>query len=1782
MRQLNDFLIIFVFLLLALPSLAKVDVLPISPDEIPNNQVVDETTRLNVLARLFQTPLHFVANCGQFPEEVVYYAKSEGTTVYCTEQGLTFGFAEGSISLKFSSDKCIKPEAQGELKGKVNYFIGNDPTSWQTDIPTFKEVVYREVYPGIDLVYSGDQRRLKYTFYLQPNSEPDQILMIYDGIESLWVDEKTGELVIQTEWGIMRDAKPIAYQEIDCVRKEVDVSFRLIDEKRVGFAFGDYDPNFMLTLDPGYSTYLGGSGYDGGGYTSLNIALDGSGYIYVAGTTTSTDFPVTPNAYQTALQGGADVFVTKLDPTKSGTASLLYSTYLGGSNQDSGYGIAVGNAGTFYVTGQTLSTDFPITPNAYQPTFQGGQDDGFVTKFASSGSSLLYSTYLGGTGNDYGHGIAVDSLGNAYVTGPTQAGDFPTLNPYQTHQGDHDAFVAKLDTSQSGTASLLYSTYLGGSGRDYGGHSIAVDGSGNVYVIGETDSSNFPTLNPYQADQGGRDAFVTKLNPFHSGLASLLYSTYMGGDSEDYGTSIAVDSVGNAYVTGATQSSDFPTLNPFQDSFGGGDSDVFVASFSICTAPLVNRALSLDGDGDYASVNSPQYNTPDALTVEAWVKSAASSGLHGIISNHANGADNDSSWVLSVSGISSVNLRMYPSGADYEQSSSSGIPVGSWHHIAVTWDGSASTISFYIDGSFVSSAEGPGSIGTTNANLGIGQYHVDNPANQYWFNGLIDEVRIWNRALSQSEIYATMYSPLKGNENGLVGYWQFDEAPGSTIAHDSSVNGNHGTLYGDANFVPPDTPIINTGAHVSIQNSQGSPGATVLVPVIVENVIGIGSIDLTINYDADVLTPGDAQTTDLTVDWEIDSYVVAPGTINVGTTHYTQPASDGALIKIPFTVSPDAQQGDYALTLAEARINEGNIDSHLTSGIFEVIEALPPVINSISPTSGVIGTQVTISGSNFGEEQSDSTVTFNDIDAGAADSWTNTEIKVKVPAGATAGSVVVTVNSQSSNNDKVFTVFQALVVNAGDDKNICHPNNGGEANIGGNPTAKGGTPPYTYNWIPTTGLDDVSVANPTATPNETTTYTVTATDSSGTPQEVSDSVTVTVHPELIANAGEDKAIGQEIGGEPTASGGTPNSGDLGYTYSWTPTTGLDDSNIANPTASPSEMTTYTVTVTDDNGCQDTDEMTVSHIIESVTASPTTPVGIGGKITVTAIGGDEKQSMFDDGTNGDEVASDSIYSYEVTTDCSMPHASTNKLAACSTAASASDVPCKTYQLPITATDIAGNDKSIDVELTICFGPPVAEIDYPAENACLRGEVCIIGTAQGGSEVLNSWILRIEPKGGQVSAIGTGTEPVSNATLKCWDTTKKADGDYTLKLTVYTGESHNETVDTVTVTVDNTPPQPTITIGENNYTKSNTSSSVSGETEAGSSVVSAMLIGLGETQSDIKDVTSDITIDATGKISGMFTVGDLSNYSGIKVKLCLRDCPGNKGCGFSNSLTVDDELPTVRILTPANCAYFNRLPIHIAGSAQDKISGVAEVKINGVYSAELFPVDDTTTNWTFNFSPGGQGVYIIRASVYDNAGNFFSSTNTIKITYFIGLPAANLISPSDNSEVSCIVNVYGLVDDADADPSDMEWELRAMPGTVDDTCLEEPCTGAVIASGNTPVYEGLLTRWDTRNLLQGAYTLCLTVKNELTSVHVRRTNITVVRKEICYGDVNEDGKITAEDASLVLKAVVGLVTLSEKQKQAADVTGDGNVTALDAATILQYTVGIIPTLPLQKID
>jgi hypothetical protein len=592
-----------------------------SPPLVPRSAVAnglsqpDPAMQAKVAESYGKLPLSFEANHGQTDGRVKFLSRTSGYTVFLTgdEALLAFSgsaakrpapkgasrFEGAAVSLKRYPDTNLNPATPQSMAGGVlrmklrnanpaakvsgtdkvagtsSYFIGNDPAKWRTNVPTYGKVKYEGIYSGIDLVYYGNQRQLEYEFFVAAGADPRRIAFDVRGAKRIRQDAQ-GELVFKVADDEIRWHKPVVYQEKDGARQLVAARYALTDTNRVAFDVAKYDTSRPLYIDPLiYSTYLGGSGQDGGSA----IAVDSAGNAYVTGYTASTNFP-TMNPLQPANAGGFDAFVTKLNPSGS---ALVYSTYLGGSGGDSGSGIAVDSAGNVYVTGGTGSTDFPVTPGAFQTTY-GGNGDAFVSKINATGSALVYSTYLGGSGiyGDSGSSIAVDSSGNAYVIGVTSSTDFPTMNPFQPAFGGRlDAFVTKINPTGS---ALVYSTYLGGSGED-AGNGIAVDSAGNAYVTGLTRSINFPTMNPLQPTYRGRDdAFVTKLNP--SGSA-LVYSTYLGGTKQDSGGAIAVDSLGNAYVTGFTDSTNFPTMNPLQSALGGFYGNAFVTKLNPSGSALV-------------------------------------------------------------------------------------------------------------------------------------------------------------------------------------------------------------------------------------------------------------------------------------------------------------------------------------------------------------------------------------------------------------------------------------------------------------------------------------------------------------------------------------------------------------------------------------------------------------------------------------------------------------------------------------------------------------------------------------------------------------------------------------------------------------------------------------------------------------------------------------------------------------------------------------------------------------------------------------------------------------------------------------------------------------------------------------------------------------------------------------------------------------------------------------------------------------------------------------------
>jgi hypothetical protein len=592
---------------------------------LPGTTTASSAQAAQIRQHYGQLPLRFEANEGQTDAQVQFLAHGAGYSLFLTGTDAVMTLqvpattprpdhlgtpaalppAGGSSAVLRMQVVGGNPAAQGvgeqPLPGQINYFVGNDPRQWHTHVTSYGRVDYASVYPGIDLTYYGNQQQLEYDFVVAPGADPSRIRLGFTGADSLTVDGQ-GALEVQAGGHVLRQQAPVLYQDIAGVRQPVAGRF-VVAGPTVGFAAGAYDTSRPLIIDPvlSYSTYLGGSGYYGGpisdGDSGAGIAVDGAGNAYLTGDTYSTDFP-TANAFQPSKGGGLgslNAFVTKVSADGS---SLVYSSYLGGSGGDYGYGIAVDGAGNAYLTGDTFSSDFP-TVNAFQPNLNGPYN-AFVTKVSADGSSLIYSSYLGGSGGDYGDGIAVDGAGNAYLTGQTYSSDFPTANAFQPNpNGPSNAFVTKVSVDGS---SLVYSSYLGGSGGD-AASGIAVDGAGNAYLTGDTYSTDFPTANAFQPTKGGAsgvsNAFVTKVSADGS---SLVYSSYLGGTNVDAGHGIALDGAGNAYVTGSTLSTDFPTANAFQPTKGGAYyvSNAFVTKVSVDGSSLVYSSyLGGSGLGDY-------------------------------------------------------------------------------------------------------------------------------------------------------------------------------------------------------------------------------------------------------------------------------------------------------------------------------------------------------------------------------------------------------------------------------------------------------------------------------------------------------------------------------------------------------------------------------------------------------------------------------------------------------------------------------------------------------------------------------------------------------------------------------------------------------------------------------------------------------------------------------------------------------------------------------------------------------------------------------------------------------------------------------------------------------------------------------------------------------------------------------------------------------------------------------------------------------------------------------
>lgn len=550
-----------------------------------------------------QFPIFFEQNLGQHGAGTFFWARSGGHTFSLQTDKAVLTLHQAAqihqIEMIFrGSNPQARLAGSDPLSGKVNYLIGREPRDWRTAIPIWRKVSYTQIYPGIDLEFYANRQDLEYDFIVAPGTAPQRIDLSFTGVDAVRVDAD-GNLHLLAGDTLVVQKKPVIYQEVDGSRVSVDGGYELRDGNRVGFKVAAYDSSRSLVIDPAinFSSYFGGSASDSFG----DMALDAQGNIYLAGITTSVNFPGSYGQLQPELKGASDLFVAKFDPT--GT-SLLFSTYLGGKSDEWGQpDIAVDKDGNVYVTGITGSTDFPVSSSAFQ-TVLADSSASFLAKLNPTGSHIVYATLLDAVATPMNEVIitdlAVDLAGHAYVTGYTNSRYFPTtagaLKDFLGGMGYcgvgtcNDAFVTKFNLTGSG---LIYSTYLGDAnpggfgpwGQNDRAFALAVDSAGNAYVTGNSNGPAYPvTPGAVQTEfKGGGmfgeygDAFISKLDATGS---HLVYSSYLGGSmlagetvgGVDFGFGIAVDSRGNAYVVGSTSSKDFPvTPSAYQHelNFGG-------------------------------------------------------------------------------------------------------------------------------------------------------------------------------------------------------------------------------------------------------------------------------------------------------------------------------------------------------------------------------------------------------------------------------------------------------------------------------------------------------------------------------------------------------------------------------------------------------------------------------------------------------------------------------------------------------------------------------------------------------------------------------------------------------------------------------------------------------------------------------------------------------------------------------------------------------------------------------------------------------------------------------------------------------------------------------------------------------------------------------------------------------------------------------------------------------------------------------------------------------------
>lgn len=550
---------------------------------------------------LGQLPLRFEENQGQWPGAVRFATRYGERTVSLFDGGEA---RLGGLRLRPTGAAAAahpRVEPLGKLAGGATYMLGRDRKAWRDKVASYQSVAYRGVYPGIDLLYKGTGRKLEYDFIVAAGADPRTIDFEFAGATSLSIDAD-GALVVATAAGEVRQPLPFAYQDSPSgVRTQVEARYRLLGADRVGFAVGSYDAARELVIDPVLvATYFGGDAMD----VATAVAVDSQNQVWVAGYTSSTTLPLAGTPYTGARIGNSDIFVAKFNPNVSGQDSLVWSTYFGGDLEDKVTAMVLSTDGFLYLTGSTMSSNFPLAGTPAQSALQGDTDAFLVrlSRTQQGTDALWYSTFFGGNQRDYGTAVTVDAQNRPYIAGYGTSGEGFTYagGSFQpANRGGYDAFFARFQPDS--TTPLSYSTFIGGTSTDVA-TGIMVDAQGLVHLTGYTMSNDFPaTAGAYRTEYAGRgDLFYARADLSRSGLDGLRYATYIGGSDADLAYAAVADATGSIYLTGYTFSSDFPLAGPSIQAAKSGSADAFLMRLNPAATQadqLISYATYLGGSG---------------------------------------------------------------------------------------------------------------------------------------------------------------------------------------------------------------------------------------------------------------------------------------------------------------------------------------------------------------------------------------------------------------------------------------------------------------------------------------------------------------------------------------------------------------------------------------------------------------------------------------------------------------------------------------------------------------------------------------------------------------------------------------------------------------------------------------------------------------------------------------------------------------------------------------------------------------------------------------------------------------------------------------------------------------------------------------------------------------------------------------------------------------------------------------------------------------------------------